>query len=542
MSRVKSVLAICLIAVASAALISGAQRADPETPTALPGLPVPFLGTSLVGGGDSAIAAIDSYGDVVDLRLGGPGGTAQIKVNRRRQIAGTVENDSGIVPMTSSGTRATSPPWMASSVTQHYLTDTNVLITTSRVGGARMRIADAADGSTMVRRITVRTPRGIRANLGVGIKLTAGQGPAGCTGSPDSAVSSDGANLSWHAPGLIKAAVSCTLGSASGVPASASIIDRAARADRRWVRQASGLRGSAPDWAMRMYRRSLLVIRALTDPATGAQIAGLRDGWDSVWPRDAATGAIALSSAGFETEARRSVRFLAGLNTDEAARFRPDGSPVNDGRELQGDGAGWIHAAALAAGVAGVPAPEGDQWRDRGDYGERADESGDLLGNAIAGGAGAAEILDRFGYEAHLVRKAGDDDSGFDAAAAWAIAPFPRPALFASARRTLGAVLPPGSPYGIPPSSDWGSDDPWSAPTAWTAWSTATLGDRAIALELMQAIRRSQTPTGMIPERVGPDTGLPRSTTPLAWSHALAIMALEELWPRSPMVPGQVSG
>jgi GH15 family glucan-1,4-alpha-glucosidase len=35
----------------------------------------------------------------------------------------------------------------------------------------------------------------------------------------------------------------------------------------------------------------------------------------------------------------------------------------------------------------------------------------------------------------------------------------------------------------------------------------------------------------MLPERVDARTGTPTSTTPLAWSHAFAILALRELWP-----------
>ena len=86
--------------------------------------------------------------------------------------------------------------------------------------------------------------------------------------------------------------------------------------------------------------------------------------------------------------------------------------------------------------------------------------------------------------------------------------------------------------FGITPGEDWaGGDDPWSAPTAWTAWSLAALGERREALRLMQALHRSATPAGDLPERVDAETGIPRSTTPLAWSHAFAILALQELWP-----------
>ncbi|HWN74037.1 MAG TPA: hypothetical protein VNN15_09550, partial [Solirubrobacterales bacterium] len=116
--------------------------------------------------------------------------------------------------------------------------------------------------------------------------------------------------------------------------------------------------------------------------------------------------------------------------------------------------------------------------------------------------------------------------------AAWAVQPFPRPSLFGAAHRTLLQLASDASPYGLLPSEGWtGGEDPWSAPTAWTAWSLAALGERRQALRLMGALRRSSTPAGAIPERVGARTGVPRSTTPLAWSHAFAILALRELWP-----------
>ena len=36
---------------------------------------------------------------------------------------------------------------------------------------------------------------------------------------------------------------------------------------------------------------------------------------------------------------------------------------------------------------------------------------------------------------------------------------------------------------------------------------------------------------GLLPERVGAATGIPRSTTPLGWSHAFSSLALEQLFP-----------
>src|SRR5690606_26257316 len=116
-------------------------------------------------------------------------------------------------------------------------------------------------------------------------------------------------------------------------------------------------------------------------------------------------------------------------------------------------------------------------------------------------------------------------------AAAWAVRPFARPPLYPLARRTLLELAATAGPFGLFPASDWRGRDPWTAATASTAWSLAALGERQAALRLMHAVQRAATPLGMLPERADIENGLPRSTTPLAWSHAFALLALRELWP-----------
>jgi len=311
--------------------------------------------------------------------------------------------------------------------------------------------------------------------------------------------------------------------------------------DRRWLARARALGPAAPRWARTIYRRSLLVLRAFVDPH-GAAVAGARVGWAYVWPRDAGAVALALASAGYRAEARRVAHFLLGLDLGAAARFHRSGEPV-EGRGAQGDAAGWVRAAARAAGVAhpvGVPAPA---WRDRADYQEG--DAGDYLGNAIA----SHTSLEAFETGPGLVRAAGDAGSGLDSAAAWAVRPFARPAFYPAARRTLlNLIADRGTRFGIVPSERWhGGDEPWTAPTAWCAWSLATLSrierragrsraaltDRRTALGLMADLRRAATPLDLLPERVDPHTGAPTSTTPLAWSHAFAILAIRALWPEA---------
>jgi hypothetical protein len=290
-----------------------------------------------------------------------------------------------------------------------------------------------------------------------------------------------------------------------------------------------------------MYRRSLLVLRALSG-RTGGAVAGAPPGWAYVWPRDAAAVAIAFASAGYWIEARRIVRFLLDLDLGAAARFDPAGEPV-EGRAAQGDASGWVAAAARAAGVKARPSRSG--WRGLADYQEK--DAGDYLGNAIAAafaagsgeesgrgtGGRSREIARRFATERGLTRDANDTGSGLDSAAAWAIRPFSLPSLYPAARRTLlQLVAERESRFGLVPSESWdGGEDPWTAPTAWTAWSLAALGERLAALVLLGDLRRASTSLGLLPERVDAQTGLPTSTTPLAWSHAFTILAIRELWP-----------
>ncbi len=319
------------------------------------------------------------------------------------------------------------------------------------------------------------------------------------------------------------AAAASLSGALRSAPEPISVAIPSPFADPVNVESAVALGGEAPRWAERLYSRSLLVLRSLTDPASGAQIAGDREGWYHVWPRDAAAGALALAAAGDRDGAQRIVGFLNGLELESAARFDTDGDPV-PGRPAAGDAPGWVGSAAEAVGE---PAPAAGGWTDRQDYGENLE--GDLLGNAIAGGASAREIVGRFATDRGLAREPGGD--ALDSAAAWAVVPFERPGLEAAARRTLLSLLATSSRFGIAPTEDWTAGEAWTAPTAWSAWALSRLGERAAADRLLAALRRASTAEGTLPERVSTDDGRPLSTTPLAWSHAFAALALLERYP-----------
>jgi hypothetical protein len=588
--RIARVALLCAAVIAiGVVLVSGGEDDGPRTPAALPGLPPPFLGTAVAGDG-GLTAAVDAYGDVVDLRPG-PAGKALIDNPSDRQAAGTVAEDTGIVPRVSVGVGEPMAMWEADRVTQRYLAGTNVVRTVARFGGdgrgtARVVMTVAASGDELA--VAMRASDG---NPSIGVDVLDG---VRCARQRRTALLDLICRLGRGVPPVS--------GSAAGdVGAEAAAVVRRASAEgRRWLARSlplgSGpgegsdrspsLGAAPPAWARRMYSRSLLTIHALTSARTGAVAAGARDGWAYVWPRDAATAALALEASGHRDEARDVAKFLAGLDLTAAARFNESGAPV-PGRAAQGDALGWVDAAAKATGVPGPSAPF--PWRDRADYQESS--PGTYLGNALAAAAANVDgpktqarvefsthqhqvagegtsVLQEFAEPDGLVRAAGDPGSGLDSAAGWAIRPFELTALYPAAEKTLLHLLEAATPYGITPGEGWqGGEDPWTAPTAWSAWSLAALASgasrtgapqasareaggrgprtnlpvreggvpshrsRQAALSLLADLRRASTPAGDLPERVGAHTGIPTSTTPLLWSSAFTVLALRELWP-----------
>src|SRR5690349_5669461 len=209
--------AVGLVAVVAAGvlLVSGGHEADPATPDGLPGMPPPFLGGAVLGDGELT-AAVDAYGDVVDLRRG-PAGRALIDNPADRQVAGTVDPDVGIQVWVRVGDEPAQPMWEADSVRQRYLPGTSVLRTVARFGAARVVVEQAVSGEELA-----VVAHGDAAE----VELRANEGGGGLTRSP-------------------------------------GVLDEAAAADRRWLSRARPLGSGAPPWARRVYERSLLVLQAL---------------------------------------------------------------------------------------------------------------------------------------------------------------------------------------------------------------------------------------------------------------------------------------
>jgi glucoamylase len=318
--------------------------------------------------------------------------------------------------------------------------------------------------------------------------------------------------------------------------------------------------------------RSLLFLRLLLRPG-GAAIAAETPYWAYVWPRDGSFAAAAFAVTGHRAEALAILGFLARTQRPDGtwpARSHPDGRPVTDGRPAQLDATGWVPwaawlasdqgrdrlaaarlwptvraAAELAAGsldADGLPPAGPDYWERH----ERAPTLGTaaalLVGlraaARLAGRLGQRDRLDTWtGAAARLDRAVRErfgptgyqrypTGGGADAAVAWLAPPFAPPdaavrAAVAGAWRWLAA-----DGGGAVPGRPWRGGDPWTPATASFALAAAAAGDRQAAASRLAWLLAHRTVLGAFPERVGRDDGAPRSVAPLAWTHAIVLLAL----------------
>ncbi|WP_146778803.1 glycoside hydrolase family 15 protein [Actinomadura craniellae] len=328
-----------------------------------------------------------------------------------------------------------------------------------------------------------------------------------------------------------------------------------------------------------MAERALLDLRLLTRP-DGAALASWRKEWRYVWPRDAAFAAVAFQAAEHPREAGLILDFLARVQPADgrwAARYREDGSPVEDGRPPQGDAPGWPLWAAWLQHRAGPP--DADRWRmvqraadrlagslDRAglpppssDYWERkprTEQEPDLptLGvaaPALLGLRSAAALARETGrpvparrWQAAACRLAAAIDRRFaphgyprspvpggrmDTSVTFLAPPYaPRDERVTAAveRAARRLALPNG---GVLPGERWAGD----RKTAWTpemglfALAAAAGGQPAVAGARLDWLSAHRTPQGSLPEKVDA-RGRPRSVAPLGWTAALVVLTLAE--------------
>ncbi|MGV1050439.1 MAG: class I SAM-dependent methyltransferase, partial [Solirubrobacterales bacterium] len=269
MAWARAALALGAVVAVALVVVSGGSDADPRTPAGLPGLPPPFLGTAVSGGGGLS-AAVDAYGDVVDLRAPGPAGRALIDNPSARQAAGTVPAETGIVPRVSLDGGPALPLWRADSVSQRYLPGTNVVRTTARFGSARVAVEAAVENRRLALIVEAAGGGGVKAAGPRGSVKAAG--PRGEEAAPAVSVDVDGAACRSAAEGgtlallcigsevplsreLLESqptgvSIAFPRGGDPFVAAAKAIVARAAAADRAWLAAAQPLAAGSFDLGM----------------------------------------------------------------------------------------------------------------------------------------------------------------------------------------------------------------------------------------------------------------------------------------------------
>ena len=328
-----------------------------------------------------------------------------------------------------------------------------------------------------------------------------------------------------------------------------------------------------------LVRHALADLDALTLP-DGATLAGWDGPWRFVWPRDASFVAAARCSVGQYDEAERVLAYLNRIHPASgrwAARYVAErATPVEDGREAQLDGSGWVlwaswfcaagrpdRASALVQlranwpmlrqsgdrivaelGPDGLPATSPDYW-ERHEPAVTLGTVAPLLAGLRAG-LGVAQLLGRTAevdsWRTALTRLSAATDhafgpdyprtptrSGADAIVTVLGPPFapPRAVTTAAIERSLELLTLPNG--GVAPGQDWRTDGvAWTPQTALFGLSAAARGDRATADSVLAWLDAHRTTTGALPEKVNREGRL-AGEAPLGWTSALVVLTAAAL-------------
>lgn len=351
---------------------------------------------------------------------------------------------------------------------------------------------------------------------------------------------------------------------------------------RAWLEE--GMVPGITEAERRMAGRALLDLRLLTDP-NGAAVAARYKRWNYVWPRDASWAAAAFAATSHHREAYEILEFLAKTQRGDGtweARYKPDGSPVLDGRGPQLDATGWFpwaawFYAATAPGQTGKDAGE-EVERDMRALWPAVRKSADAavaslgpgglppggpdyweiptwrpnLGTAAplrTGLRAAAELAEDLGHKTEARRYAAAA-ARLDAAIRREFAPhgYPRTTRFGSgADAAVNFLAPPFAPPdpsvevavekaaeklrtpngGVLPGERWRQKRTvaWTPETAFFALSAAAGGDEASADRWLGWLAGHRTSLGSFPEKVD-GAGEPQAVAPLGWTAATVLLAL----------------
>jgi hypothetical protein len=327
-----------------------------------------------------------------------------------------------------------------------------------------------------------------------------------------------------------------------------------------------------------LVRHALADLDGLTLP-NGALLAGWDGPWRYVWPRDASFVAVARCAIGQYDEALKVLTFLDRVRPSTGrweARYTATGGRVDDGREAQLDGSGWVLWATwfCRAGARywdlvresadqivtefapnGLPAASPDYWERR--------EKELTLGTVaplLTGLRSALRIATEQGHptdaarwqsaldklSAATDRVFGPDYARTPAEATSFVEPGVEPIGIGGGADAIVTVLgPPFAPArevvstaidhahavltqpngGVTPGESWRADGvSWTPQTALFALSAAARGDRSGAEALLTWLDQHRTSTGALPEKVNRDLQ-PAGEAPLAWTAALVVLA-----------------
>jgi len=342
---------------------------------------------------------------------------------------------------------------------------------------------------------------------------------------------------------------------------------------------------SAPEGLASLYRRTLLVFDLLSDRKTGAVIAAPEldaefehsGGYGFVWGRDLAFIVLAFLAAGRTDLAGRALRWLPGAQEPEGLwlqRHWTDGSLAPSWCKHQLDETGAIlfayeaawqrlrderldaelwpsarRAAEFLLGTIeedGIPCATADLWEER--EGRHAFTAAAIYGG-LRGAAAMARrhephLCESYDATAEVVRAAIERElwSGFHGrylrsigdpvldvsllGLAWPFAAVDPAgermlATVAALQDELGNVEDGVARYA---GDTYAGGNNWVLAALWLGLWCRQVGDTAGLERSLQYAVRAQTALGLLPEQVT-DEGEPAWVVPLAWSHAMLLLA-----------------
>lgn len=334
-----------------------------------------------------------------------------------------------------------------------------------------------------------------------------------------------------------------------------------------------------------LYRRSLLVFDQLADRETGAVVAAPEldpdfvhsGGYGFVWPRDLGFLALAFLASGQGELAERALQWLTEAQEPSGVwmqRHWTNGTPAATWCEHQLDETGTVLFAYEAAWRSlrdasldhtlwpsarraadfllttldddGIPCATADLWEERDGchaYTAAATAAGldaaasfarrhepELAAPYEAAAARARAALDRaFWSEEHgrYLRTLGDPTVDVSLLGlAWpfrAVDP-DGPRVRATADAVERALGRSGGGLLRYEGDVYAGGNPWVLGALWLGLHRRQVGDAAGHARALAYARKVATPLGLLPEQVTED-GAPAWVVPLAWSHAMLVLA-----------------